>query len=145
MRYVRTAWRYGRWLIVAAMLPMVIAIQLAIVLVHVWPYDPAELVATTEPLVLVDVRGEPIATFQAAGADRTHWTKLADIPAIAVSAVIESEDEHFWEHDGVDGRGVARAVWLNLRGGRFGGSTLTMQLARMLETAHEARTMSAKL
>jgi penicillin-binding protein 1C len=145
MRYVATAWRYGRWVIVAALLPMVVAIQLAIVLVYAWPYDPAELVATSEPLVLVDVRGEQIATFQAAGADRTHWTKLAEIPAIAVSAVIESEDQNFWEHDGVDGRGVARAVWLNLQGGRFGGSTLTMQLARMLETAHEARSMSAKL
>ncbi len=142
---LRTAWRYGRWALVAVLLPLVIAIQLAIVLVYVWPYDPDELVATTEPLVLVDVRGEQIATFQAAGADRTHWTKLGEIPAIAVSAVIESEDEHFWEHEGVDGRGVARAVWLNLHGGRFGGSTLTMQLARMLETAHEARSISAKL
>ena len=145
MRYARTAWRYGRWALVALLLPLVVALQLAIVLVHVWPYDPAELVATTEPLVLVDVRGEPIATFPAAGADRTHWTELDEIPAIAVSAVIESEDESFWQHAGVDGRGVARALWLNLHGGRFGGSTLTMQLARMLETAHEARSISAKL
>jgi penicillin-binding protein 1C len=145
MRYARLAWRYGRWALVAVLLPTVFLIQLAIVLVHVWPYDPEELVATTEPLVLVDVRGEHVATFQASGADRTHWTTLAGVPAIAVSAVIESEDQHFWEHEGVDGRGVARAMWLNLRGGRFGGSTLTMQLARMLETAHESRSVSAKL
>lgn len=145
MRFARIAWRYGRWAIAFAMLPVVVAIQLAIVLVHVWPYDPGDLVATTEPLVLVDVRGEPIATFAAAGADRTHWTTLGEIPAIAISAVIESEDHNFWEHEGVDGRGVARAIWLNLRGGKFGGSTLTMQLARMLETAHEPRSMSAKL
>lgn len=145
MRRIATAWRYGRWALVAMLLPVVIAIQLAIVFVYAWPYDKDELVATTEPLVLVDIRGEQIATFAAAGADRTHWTKLADIPAIAVSAVIESEDEHFWEHDGIDGRGIARAVWLDLQGGRFGGSTLTMQLARMLETASEARTISAKL
>lgn len=139
------AWRIGRWGLVALLLPAIVLVQLAIVLVHVWPYDPAELVATTEPLVLVDVHGEKIATFQATGADRTHWTKLGEIPAIAVSAVLESEDENFWDHDGVDGRGIARALWLNAHGGRFGGSTLTMQLARMLETAGEKRTLRAKL
>ena len=58
---------------------------------------------------------------------------LADVPAVAVSAVIESEDHGFWDHRGVDGRGVVRAAWLDLRAGRaaYGGSTLTMQLARL--------------
>ena len=63
--------------------------------------------------MVVDVRGDVIATLPARGADRTHWTQLGDLPAIAVSAVIESEDASFWDHHGVDGdrpraRGVAR-------------------------------------
>jgi penicillin-binding protein 1C len=142
---LRTAWRHGRWGLVAVLLPLVVAIQLAVVLVLVWPFDRSELTATAEPLVLVDVRGEQIAVLPAIGADRTRWTRLGELPAIAVSAVIESEDERFWDHGGVDGTGIARALWLDLRGGRFGGSTLTMQLARMLATADEARTLSAKL
>ncbi|TMQ12560.1 MAG: hypothetical protein E6J90_31130 [Deltaproteobacteria bacterium] len=107
----------------------------------------AQLVATSEPLALVDVHGEPIAVRAAQGADRLHWTKLGELPAIAVSAVIESEDEHFWRHRGVDGAGVARALWLDLHPGRgrFGGSTLTMQLARMLISDGQRRTPSAKL
>ena len=142
---LRTGWRYGRWGLVAVLLPLAFAIQLAVVLVLVWPFDRGELTATSEPLVLVDVRGDQIAVLPALGADRTRWTKLGELPAIAVSAVIESEDERFWDHGGVDGAGVARALWLDLRGGRFGGSTLTMQLARMLATADEPRTLSAKL
>ncbi|MDB4961728.1 MAG: hypothetical protein JWP01_1727 [Myxococcales bacterium] len=142
---LRASWRYGRWVVVATLLPIVVAVQVAIVLLVVWPFDPADLVATTEPLVLVDVRGQEIATFPAVGADRTRWTRLGELPAIAVSAVIESEDGNFWNHGGVDGAGVARAVWLDLQGGRFGGSTLTMQLARMLITANEPRTWHAKL
>ena len=145
MKTVRNIWRCGRWAIVALLLPIVIAIQIAIAALVVAPYDPDDLLATAEPLVLVDIRGEQIAVLPAIGADRTRWTKLGALPAIAVSAVIESEDEGFWDHGGVSAAGIARAVWLDLHGGRFGGSTLTMQLARMLETADEARTMWAKL
>ncbi|MEJ7604319.1 MAG: transglycosylase domain-containing protein, partial [Kofleriaceae bacterium] len=105
---------------------------------------PAALAATGEPLVLVDVRGDVITTLPALGADRTHWTELGTIPAIAVSAVIESEDQGFWRHRGIDGVGIARAVWLNLKGGRYGGSTLTMQLARMMVSPGKARTVGAK-
>jgi len=143
--FAKTAWRYGRWGLVTLLLPTVAALQVAIACVLLWPLDPQELVATSAPLVLVDVRGHEIARFPAEGADRTRWTKLGEIPAIAVSAVIESEDHNFWRHGGVDGEGIARAVWLDLQGGRFGGSTLTMQLARMLATAHEPRSLSAKL
>lgn len=138
------AWRYGRWACLAVLLPLVTAIQAAVVAVIALPFDPARLTATA-PLALVDVRGEPIATLAAQGADRLHWTRLADVPAIAASAIIESEDEHFWRHRGVDGAGVARAAWLDVRGGRFGGSTLTMQLARMLISEGEARSWRAKL
>jgi len=141
----RRTWRYGRWGAVALLLPIVVAIQLAIVLVLVWPFDPADLTATSEPLTLIDIRGDEIATYPAIGADRTRWTKLGEIPAIAVSAVVESEDESFWHHGGVDGAGIARAAWLDLQGGRFGGSTLTMQLARMLITPNAKRTIGAKL
>lgn len=142
---LRSAWRSGRWALVVLLLPFVAAIHLACVLVVVWPFDRDELTATSAPLVILDLRGDQIAVLPAVGADRTNWTPLGELPAIAVSAVVESEDARFWDHGGVDGLGIARAVWLDLQGGRFGGSTLTMQLARMLATAGEARTLSAKL
>src|SRR5215510_4262128 len=144
-RRVRRAWQIGRWALVAVLLPLVIALHAAVVVVVVRPFNPADLAATSAPLTLVDIRGEPLATFAAQGADRLHWTRLGDLSAIAVSAVIESEDEHFWRHRGVDGAGVARAAWLDLHGGRFGGSTLTMQLARMMISDGRPRTLSAKL
>ena len=141
---MRRAWHHLRWGVLAVVLPLVLAIQVVLVVVLLVPFERATLLATTEPLVLVDVRGEEIATLPAQGADRTHWTRLGDLPAIAVSAVVESEDERFWEHRGVDGVGIARALWLDLRGGHYGGSTLTMQLARMLIDPAAARTPSAK-
>ena len=143
-RRIGRIWRFARWGLVAVLLPMLIAIQAAIVVVLVVPFDRADLTATGQPLVLLDLHGEEIATLPATGVDRTRWTALGDLPSIAVSAVVESEDHNFWRHRGVDGVAVARAVYLDLRGGRYGASTLTMQVARML-LGNEHRSISAKL
>jgi penicillin-binding protein 1C len=137
-------WRVARWGLVAVLLPTLILIEVAIVAVVALPLDRARLAATSAPLVLLDVHGAEIATLPATGVDRTRWTALGDVPSIAVSAVIESEDHHFWRHRGVDGIAVARAAWLDLRGGRYGASTLTMQVARMTLGNHR-RTAAAKL
>jgi penicillin-binding protein 1C len=49
-------------------------------------------------------------------------------------ATLAVEDANFYNHPGVDVVGVARAMWINLRGGDSlsGGSTITQQLARMM-------------
>ena len=130
---------------VAVLLPIVIVLHATIVAVLVTPFDRTELDRGSAPLVLVDVRGEELARLPAAGADRTQWTALGELPAVGVSAVIEAEDQDFWEHRGVDSPGIARALWLDARGGRFGGSTLTMQLARMLLGATNTRTPANKV
>ncbi len=56
------------------------------------------------------------------------------------------EDRRFFEHGGVDTLALARAGWQFLRFGRIisGGSTLTMQVARLLTGKHE-RTARGKL
>jgi membrane peptidoglycan carboxypeptidase len=58
--------------------------------------------------------------------------KRADIPDDLVNALISREDARFFEHGGVDFRGLARAMVRNLKDRDFtqGASTLTMQLAR---------------
>jgi penicillin-binding protein 1B len=51
-----------------------------------------------------------------------------------MAAVLAAEDHRFFEHGGVDGKAVVRAVWVNLRRGEVaqGGSTLTQQLVKNL-------------
>ncbi len=64
---------------------------------------------------------------------------LAEIPPVMRQAVLAIEDERFYNHRGVDPRGIARALWRNLREGELveGGSTITQQLARMLFLSQE--------
>ena len=62
-----------------------------------------------------------------------------------VHAVLAAEDHRFFRHPGVDPLALARAAWQDLRARRVvsGGSTLTMQLARLLDP--RPRTLGAKL
>jgi len=56
-----------------------------------------------------------------------------------VNAVVAAEDDNFFDHSGVSLSGIARAFWVNFRGGeiRQGGSTLTQQLVKNLYLTHE--------
>lgn len=56
------------------------------------------------------------------------------LPSKYADCVIAFEDKRFWWHPGVDPMSLGRALWLNLSKGRVvsGGSTLTMQVIRMV-------------
>jgi penicillin-binding protein 1A len=66
---------------------------------------------------------------------------LQDIPANLRNATIAVEDHRFFEHRGVDWRGVARALVTNLEDSRYaqGGSTITQQLVRNLYLSPDKR------
>ncbi len=58
--------------------------------------------------------------------------RLADVPLVLINAVLAAEDHRFFEHRGLDARGLVRAAWINFRAGRVrqGGSTITQQLVK---------------
>ena len=59
-------------------------------------------------------------------------TKLADISPIMQKAIVAAEDHKFFQHNGVDPKGIARAFVANGSGqNQQGGSTLTMQYVRL--------------
>lgn len=65
------------------------------------------------------------------GEERRNFVPIAQMPAVMKNAVLAAEDARFYEHGGVDYKGVARAALENLRDARSqGASTITMQVAR---------------
>jgi penicillin-binding protein 1A len=56
------------------------------------------------------------------------------MPHYLKQAIVATEDRHFYEHAGVDLRGILRAIIQDIRAGQFvqGASTITQQLARTL-------------
>ncbi|MGF1650101.1 MAG: transglycosylase domain-containing protein [Hyphomicrobiaceae bacterium] len=77
---------------------------------------------------------------------RPHdYIPLVLIPRHVQNAVTATEDQRFHEHWGLDLWGLSRALFANLRAGRFsqGGSTITQQLAKNLFLSHD-RTLMRK-
>ena len=72
--------------------------------------------------------------------------KPGAMPPVIQNAFIAAEDRRFFQHDGVDVWGIARAVVTNVRQGavREGASTITQQLARIVFLSQD-RTITRKL
>jgi len=99
------------------------------------------------------VRGSPTVAWRGGGLAHAFLSPderwRLDLPADQVdetytTALIAAEDARFYWHPGVDPIAIGRATLQNIAAGRVisGGSTLTMQLARMLEP--RPRTLTAK-
>ncbi len=58
--------------------------------------------------------------------------RLAEVPPTLVKGLLAVEDRGFYDHWGLDPKGIARALWANVRAGGVvqGGSTLTQQLVK---------------
>ncbi len=66
------------------------------------------------------------------GEQRRVPVTFEQIPKPLVNAFLAAEDDHFFEHSGIDASGLLRAVYVSAvsHEARQGGSTITMQLAR---------------
>jgi penicillin-binding protein 1C len=101
---------------------------------------------TLVPSVVVEYRdGRPAFVFLSPD---DKWRLPAELDRVdprLVDSLVALEDKRFWRHDGVDGLALVRAAISNAVAGHrvSGGSTLTMQLARLLEP--RPRTLPSKL
>ena len=94
-------------------------------------------------LLLKTSEGE---TFASRGRFEGDRLTINEVPADLINAVVAIEDRRFYDHGGVDFRGLLRAAWINLRAGeiRQGGSTITQQLAKLIFLSPE-RTIERKI
>ena len=94
-------------------------------------------------ITFLDKEGRIIASY---GDIYGQSIQYDDLPEDLINAVIVTEDKRFFYHPGVDLKGIARAVYINLKAGRIlqGGSTITQQLAKNLFLTPE-RSFTRKL
>ena len=97
------------------------------------PQSAAELwsVRREPAVVLQDRNGNTLAV---RGPLYAQAVALEQLPDHVPQAFLAIEDQRYYQHSGVDFRGLARAVWRNVTAGELvqGGSTITMQLVKNL-------------
>ena len=97
--------------------------------------DPATLKGRKLPSlsVVLDESGKDFADVFQPG-NRRIWISLADVPEVVQKAFIAAEDRRFYQHHGVDERGIIRAFIGDLAdpGRPQGGSTITQQVVKNL-------------
>ncbi len=83
-------------------------------------------------LPILELEPEEISLFFGSKRERRQLISIQEVPGHLIHAVLAAEDSRFYQHPGIDIRGILRALFTNLRHGsiRQGGSTLTQQLAK---------------
>jgi penicillin-binding protein 1C len=89
--------------------------------------------------------GTPLWRFADANGVWRYPVQTAEVSPYYLDALLTYEDRWFYQHPGVNPLALVRATWQNLTGARVvsGGSTLSMQVARLLDP--HSRTFHGKL
>ena len=126
---------------------LIIILTTLILLLSLWLFADLPDVATlpdrlNAPSVRIEDRhGTLLYESLSAEGGRHAVLSLENVSPSLRDATIATEDRNFYQHPGVDLWGIARAFWINLRGGEVlaGGSTITQQVARTLLFSVEER------
>jgi len=78
--------------------------------------------------------GTPLRSFADEQGIWRYPIKLSEVSPLYIEALIQYEDRWFWSHPGINPFSITRALLQNLSNNRIvsGGSTLTMQVARLI-------------
>jgi len=115
-------------------------------------------IAASAPSIKTLKPAEPGSTSVVYAADGTRLGFIAsdilrtpvpqsDVPVSVRNATVAIEDRRFYKHKGVDFQGIVRAAFKNVQNGQTvqGGSTLTMQLVKVLYDGGKKRTFDRKI
>ncbi|AZF35434.1 Penicillin-insensitive transglycosylase & transpeptidase PBP-1C [Pseudomonas sp. R4-39-08] len=128
----------ARWTLVSLLL----AIALLWLADRIWPLPlPQDDLAR----VVLAEDGTPLWRFADANGVWRYPVQTSEVSPYYLDALLTYEDRWFYRHPGVNPLALARATWQNLTGARVvsGGSTLSMQVARLLDP--HSRTFLGKL
>lgn len=141
VRFARRAgafsWKWGKRLAIATgVLAIVSFVVLWRVVVHYEAGLPsvADLKSNYHPPQVTRVLARDGTLLAEIFTERRTVVPIASLPAHVKLAVLAAEDAGFYEHEGLNYWGIARAMLVNLKSGRFrqGGSTITQQVVKNL-------------
>lgn len=108
------------------------------------PIRASDIQQNEQAIEFSDRNGLPLGTLLGRDRDHTVAVSLKEISPTFIQAILAAEDGDFYHHGALDIKAIVRAILQGIEAKRIvsGASTITMQLARMLEPA--PRTFKAK-
>jgi penicillin-binding protein 1A len=105
--------------------------------------DPSRIHNQTDGFIYAD-NGRVLSVLR--GSQSRILLRSDEISPLMKQAIVAVEDKRFYEHRGVDLRGILRALWVDVRGGGAvqGGSTITQQFVKNTYTKDQ-RSIARKL
>lgn len=112
---------------------------MGLILIQNYEIDESKL-AMHEATVIYDRHGHEIAKLFI---ENRRYIPIEEMPAQLVDAFVAIEDQRFFEHQGIDFRAIARALYRDILARSLveGGSTITQQLAKNVFLTHEKKWM----
>ncbi|NJP10865.1 MAG: penicillin-binding protein 1C [Leptolyngbyaceae cyanobacterium RU_5_1] len=109
------------------------------------PIRAADLVQDQQAVEFSDRNGLPLGTILTRDQEHTVTVPLNQVSPQFVQAITAAEDQRFYQHGALDERAIVRALLEAMQARQVvsGASTITMQLARMIDPA--PRNLSGKL
>ena len=118
---------------------VILALLLICVTVRLLPYlapiRPADIAQAQLAIAFTDRNGLPLGTLFTRDQEHTAVVPLNQVSPQFIHAILAAEDGRFYDHGALDMKAIARAVTEAIHAKRIvsGASTITMQLARMLD------------
>ena len=102
--------------------------------------------ASGQEMAILRMEPVQIGSFYPTRKEDRILIKLEDAPPTLIQGLLSTEDRDFYHHFGISPKGIARAMWSNLKAGGMvqGGSTITQQLVKNF-FLHPKRTLRRKL
>ena len=99
------------------------------------PIRPVDIAQNEQAIAFTDRNGRPLGTLLTRDQEHTAVVPLEKISTHFINAIIAAEDGRYYEHGALDAVAIGRSLLEAMQAGEIisGASTITMQLARMLE------------
>ncbi|MDR2689500.1 MAG: peptidoglycan glycosyltransferase PbpC [Azoarcus sp.] len=133
-----------RWKRRLSWLAAALSLSFLVFLVADWLF-PLPLASARGARIVLAEDGTPLWRFADENGVWRYPVEIEEVSPLYIEALLDYEDRWFHHHPGVNPLALARAAWQNLSSQRIvsGGSTISMQVARLIEP--HSRTIPGKL
>ncbi len=133
---LQVRWRHSSWWLKGLLLVFLVLL-VGRSLPNLAPIRAGDLVQEQMAIEFTDRNGLPLGIVLTRDQEHTMSVPLEQISPYFIHAIIAAEDQRFYQHGALDGRAIARALLEAMQARQVvsGASTITMQLARMIDPA----------